>query len=87
MPHCRLRLKKGNAVLPNEIVLYSIFAFLALPACTWYMRQARQLFDLVHRWFRQFRSWLRKSGLNLLRWLLAEGDEECHRPAAMPARE
>jgi hypothetical protein len=78
---------KGNAVPPNEIALYGIFAVLALPACTWYMRQAQRLSGLVHRWFRQFRSRLRKSGLNLLRWLLAEGDEEDHRPAAMPARE
>ncbi|WP_406500217.1 hypothetical protein OG936_37715 [Streptomyces sp. NBC_00846] len=63
-------------MLSQELAQY-VLALLALPAFAWYLRQAERLAHLAGSRLRQFRSWLRRSGRSLLRWLLTtEGDEE-----------
>lgn len=84
MPYLGLQLMKthplvqqriGGIEIPlNEVILLAFLTLLTLPAFAWYARQARHLCHVAEHWLLRFRSWFRKKGRDLLRWLLADGD-------------
>jgi hypothetical protein len=54
---------------------YGLLAVLTPPALAWYLSRAKRLMQLIGSRLNRFRSWLRRRGRKILRWVLAGGDE------------